>query len=29
MNLAYEKADCFAVRRPVAVPAKTFLSQLI
>ena len=29
INLPYEPADCFAVRQPVAVPAKTFLSQLL
>jgi predicted AAA+ superfamily ATPase len=29
MNLPYESADCFAARRPVVVPAKTFLSQLL
>jgi hypothetical protein len=29
MNLAYESADCFKVRQPVVVPAKTFLSQLL
>jgi uncharacterized protein len=29
MNLPYEPADCFAVRRPVVVPAKTFLAQLL
>ncbi len=29
MNLAYQSADCFAVHRPVVVPAKTFLSQLL
>jgi len=28
MNLPYEPADCFGVRQPVVVPAKTFLSQL-
>jgi hypothetical protein len=28
MNLSYEPADCFKVRQPVVVPAKTFLSQL-
>jgi predicted AAA+ superfamily ATPase len=28
MNLPYEPADCFVVRQPVVVPAKTFLSQL-
>jgi hypothetical protein len=29
MNLPYEQADCFKVRKPVVVPAKTFLSQLL
>lgn len=29
INQPYEKADCFAVHRPVVVPAKTFLSQLL
>lgn len=29
MNLAFEKADCFAIRHPIVVPAKTFLSQLL
>ena len=29
MNLPYEQADCFKVRQPVVVPAKTFLSQLL
>lgn len=29
MNLAYQPADCFRVRRPIVVPAKTFLSQLL
>ena len=29
MNLDYVDADCFAVQRPVIVPAKTFLSQLV
>ncbi len=28
MQLAYVDADCFAETRPVAVPARTFLSQL-
>ena len=28
MNLPYEPADCFAMRQPVVVPAKTFLAQL-
>ena len=27
MNLPYEPADCFAIRQPVVVPAKTFLAQ--
>ncbi|OLB25749.1 MAG: hypothetical protein DMG42_10790 [Acidobacteria bacterium] len=29
MNLAYQDADCIRVPRPVAVPARTFLSQLL
>lgn len=29
MNLPYEQADCFRIRGPVVVPAKTFLSQLL
>jgi hypothetical protein len=29
MNLAYQQVDCFRVHRPVVVPAKTFLSQLL
>jgi hypothetical protein len=29
MNLAYQSADCFRVHRPIVVPAKTFLSQLL
>lgn len=29
MNLPYEPADCFGVKRPVVVPARTFLSQLL
>jgi hypothetical protein len=29
MNLTFESADCFAIHRPVVVPAKTFLSQLL
>ena len=29
LNLPYEPADCYAVRQPVVVPAKTFLSQLL
>jgi hypothetical protein len=29
VNLPYEPADCFRVCRPVVVPAKTFLSQLL
>ncbi len=29
MNLAYQPVDCFRVHRPVVVPAKTFLSQLL
>jgi uncharacterized protein len=29
MNLAYQEADCFRVPRPVAVPARTLLSQLL
>ena len=29
INLPYEPVDCFAVRQPVVVPAKTFLSRLL
>jgi predicted AAA+ superfamily ATPase len=29
MKLAYQRVDCFTVHRPVVVPAKTFLSQLL
>lgn len=29
VSLAYQPADCFRVRRPVVVPARTFLSQLL
>ena len=29
IDFAYEAADCFRVARPVVVPAKTFLSQLL
>lgn len=29
MNLAYQPVDCFRVRRPVVVPARTFLSQML
>jgi hypothetical protein len=29
MNLGYQRADCFAVHRPVVVPARAFLSQLL
>ena len=29
IDLPYEAANCFAHRRPIVVPAKTFLSQLI
>ena len=29
MRLGYQPADCFKVHRPVVVPAKTFLSQLL
>jgi predicted AAA+ superfamily ATPase len=29
MNLAFQEADCFRVPRPVVVPARTFLSQLL
>lgn len=29
LNLSYEEADCFAIDRPVVVPALTFLSQLV
>jgi uncharacterized protein len=28
-SLAYQSTDCFRVRRPVGVPARTFLSQLL
>ena len=28
-NLAYQQADSFRIHRPVVVPAKTFLSQLL
>jgi predicted AAA+ superfamily ATPase len=28
MSLPYEPADCFAVKRPIVVPARTLLSQL-
>jgi hypothetical protein len=28
-SLAYQPADCFRVHRPVVVPARTFLSQLL
>jgi hypothetical protein len=28
LNLPFEKADCFRIRRPVVVPARTLLSQL-
>jgi predicted AAA+ superfamily ATPase len=28
-DLPYESADCFQVKHPVVVPAKTFLSQLL
>jgi len=29
MDLPFEPADCFLARRPVVVPARTFLSQLL
>jgi uncharacterized protein len=29
INLPFEKVDCFAVKKPVVVPAKTLLSQLL
>lgn len=29
MNLPFEPADCFTTHRPVVVPARTFLSQLL
>ena len=29
IDLAFQEADCFRVPRPVAVPARTFLSQLL
>ena len=29
INLSYEAADCFQIGRPVVVPAKTLLSQLL
>jgi len=29
VDLPYEPADCFAIHRPVMVPARTFLSQLL
>jgi predicted AAA+ superfamily ATPase len=29
MNLPFEPSDCFLSRRPIIVPAKTFLSQLL
>ena len=29
MNLAYQQADCFRLHRPVVVPARTLLSQLL
>lgn len=29
MNIPYVSADCFRLRRPVVVPARTFLSQLL
>jgi predicted AAA+ superfamily ATPase len=28
-TLPYERADCFGIHRPVVVPARTFLSQLL
>jgi len=29
MNLPFERADCFSVKRPTVVPARTLLSQLL
>jgi uncharacterized protein len=29
MNLPYQQADCFRIQRPLVVPARTFLSQLL
>jgi len=29
LNLSYQQADCFRIRQPVVVPARTFLSQLL
>ena len=29
LDLPYEAADCFTVKTPVVVPARTFLSQLV
>jgi uncharacterized protein len=29
MNLPYQQADCFRIRRPVVVPSRTLLSQLL
>jgi hypothetical protein len=29
MNLPYQQADCFRIHRPLVVPARTFLSQLL
>lgn len=29
IDLPFEKADCFTHQRPIVVPAKTFLSQLV
>lgn len=29
MNLPYQEADCFHIHRPLVVPARTFLSQLL
>jgi uncharacterized protein len=29
MNLPYEEADCFRIRRPVVVPSRSLLSQLL
>jgi hypothetical protein len=29
VSLAYQPADCFRVHRPVVVPTRTFLSQLL
>jgi len=29
MNLPFQQADCFRIRRPVFVPSRTLLSQLL